>query len=249
MRIDRSSRSTVNAIAAIRTTKPPSSTIFAPAPLPSPENNSESRTIVAMSEMDAAAITIWPNCVDASPLSFRTGITIPSDVAESMIAISSGAPVTPAASSITPAPTATANEKTKLSAVIRSSRPRSMSNSTSSPARSRRNARPRRERTSTGASTWTQPRAAGPIAIPRTISSTTVGSRTDGARPSASGAANAAAATIARLVNETSTSHRLSRCAVRYGPRRRLRRRLEEARALPASTSNPQPPPASDAQH
>jgi hypothetical protein len=57
--------------------------------------------------------------------------------------------------------------------------------------------------TLTGTSTRTQPNPEGPTMIPSTISSTTAGTRSRGARETRSGAANAIAATASRDENET----------------------------------------------
>ena len=56
----------------------------------------------------------------------------------------------------------------------------------------------------TGSSALAQPSTEGPMTMPRTISSTTFGSRTLGIRSIASGATKPAAATRAKLVNEIS---------------------------------------------
>src|SRR5262245_44315619 len=57
-----------------------------------------------------------------------------------------------------------------------------------------------------GVSIETQPRTSGPITIPSRISSTIDGNLIRGNSPSASGAANATAATTANPVNETVVS-------------------------------------------
>src|SRR5439155_11521942 len=77
------------------------------------------------------------------------------------------------------------------------------SRSISIPARKRRKASPRIERICTGRSTRTHPSAAGPTRIPAMISTTTLGSRTRGKRPSRNGAAKAISATTSRLAKDT----------------------------------------------
>src|ERR1044072_688972 len=68
-----------------------------------------------------------------------------------------------------------------------------------------------RERTCPGRSTRTQPRADGPRTTPATISSTTEGSRSRGAKPSSHGAAAPTAQRTTRLVRETSGIAKLRR--------------------------------------
>jgi hypothetical protein len=80
-------------------------------------------------------------------------MTTPSEVAESMMAISSGDLTMPPAFSARPVSRATPNETAKPTLVIRRTRPRNRSKSTSSPAMSRRNASPIRFMTSTAPST------------------------------------------------------------------------------------------------
>src|SRR5262249_61800331 len=71
-----------------------------------------------------------------------------------------------------------------------------------------------------GVSIEPQPRTCGPITIPSRISSTIDGSLIRGNSPSASGAANAAAATTANPVNETFVSYDsvLARVALNHLP-------------------------------
>src|SRR2546428_593375 len=71
------------------------------------------------------------------------------------------------------------------------------------PARKRRKAMPRIERICPGRSTRPHPSAAGPTRIPAVISTTTLGSRTRGKRPSRNGAAKAISATTSRLAKDT----------------------------------------------
>ena len=54
------------------------------------EKKSDSRMTVAKSAIVAPAITSWPNVEPTSPASLSTGMTTPSEVAESTIATNSG---------------------------------------------------------------------------------------------------------------------------------------------------------------
>ena len=177
-----------------------------------------------MSAIDAPAMASWPNGDSARPLSLSTGMTTPSDVAESMIATRSGERTKPAACSPSPATSAIPKETTKPSPLTRSRRPRRRSKSTSSPAIRSRNASPIRFMTCTGPSTSAQPSTCGPTTIPSRISSTTAGNRRRGTSPSASGAAKATAATTARFVKLTSTpaQSRGAPSSLRRGLRARL---------------------------
>src|SRR5438034_5808379 len=94
-------------------------------------------------------------------------------------------------------------EAARLRPARRRTRPRNRSRSISIPARKRRKASPRIERICTGRSTRTHPSAAGPTRIPAMISTTTLGSRTRGKRPSRNGAAKAMTATTSRLAKDT----------------------------------------------
>src|SRR5207248_3903737 len=134
----------------------------------------------------------------------------PSDVADRMIATSSGVWTTPAAFNTNPTATAIANEIAKPTAVSRSTAPRSLEKSISSPARKSRNASPIVDMTATVWSTFAQPSTDGPTAMPATISSTGEGSRTAGNRPSTNGAANAIATTIRRWSSDGMRGHHLS---------------------------------------
>src|SRR5438128_1134042 len=164
-------------------------------------------------------------------------MTTPSEVADSMMAISSGAFVSPEVSSTTPASTASANEIRKPSPATRSRRPRNCSNSTSRPARRSRNARPISDITSIGRSTCTQSSAAGPS----TISSTTAGRRTAGTSPSTSGAANATPATIASPEKETLIPLRPRSGCTRYKGARRARKTRTRPARLRRRTGLPDP--------
>src|SRR5919204_371046 len=200
-RIERSAPTTASPTAAASATKAPSKLSFAPSPDEWPEKKSERRTIVATSAIEAPASTTCPNCVVDSPASLSTGMTTPSEVAAAMIPIRSGDFTRPASCRPSAKTSAIPSEAANPTPVSFSRRPRNCSNSTSRPASRSRNARPSRLITCTGSSTFAQPRTEGPSAMPSTISSTTAGSRNAGTRPSARGAAKAAAATIRRFVN------------------------------------------------
>jgi hypothetical protein len=168
------------------------------------EKNSESNTMAEKSAIEAAAMICSPRGVATSLASASTGTTIPSAVAESMIATNSGASITPAARSTNANTRASTMDRTKPPAALRSSGPLSLSRSISSPARNRRKASPIRASTCSGRSTSTSPRTAGPITMPTTISATTEGSRNEGNRASNSGTAKATAATTSTPVSDIS---------------------------------------------
>jgi hypothetical protein len=71
-------------------------------------------------------------------------------------------------------------------------------------ARPPERASPKSDSTWSGRSTRTQPSTEGPSTIPATISSTTDGNRSLGARPTSSGTAKATAATTTTPANESS---------------------------------------------
>jgi len=102
------------------------------------EKNSESRMTVAKSAIVPAAITSWPNVEPISPASLRTGTSTPSEVAESTIAMNSGCEARPPAFSSSPTTMAIASDSAKPVDASRSTRPRNLSNSISSPARNSR---------------------------------------------------------------------------------------------------------------
>jgi hypothetical protein len=185
-------------VTAPSTTSRPINTSAEPAP-PSPEKKTDSRMIAPKSAIDAAPMISWPKVVEISPASFSTGTSTPSEVAQRMIATSSGVSISPPAFRISATPTAMTNETANATVVSRSTGPRSLSNSISSPARKSTKASPIRATTSTASSVSTQPSSAGPITIPATISSTTEGSRSLGKKPSRKGAAKAMVETISRL--------------------------------------------------
>jgi hypothetical protein len=119
-----------------------------------------------------------------------------------MIATSSGVSTRPAACRPSETATATANESAKPTAVSRRTGPRRRAKSISSPARKSTNASPISAMTEIAASSCTTPSTDGPATMPATISSTTDGRRTLGARPSRNGAAKATTATMSRLLSD-----------------------------------------------
>jgi hypothetical protein len=149
--------------------------------------------IAPKSAIDPAATTSWPNRDAISPASLSTGMITPSDVAERITATSSGVSARPPAFSARPARTAIPKDRSQPPPATRRRRPRSLSNSTSRPARKRRKTSPIVASTEIVSSISTHPSPAGPIAIPAVISSTTAGRRTLGKKPSRNGAANATA--------------------------------------------------------
>ena len=228
MRTERSAPRTTKKTTIPRSASAPSSSSVDPAP-PSPEKNRVSRMIAPKSAIEAAETISWPNVDEISPASLSTGTITPSDVAQRMIATSSGVCTRPAVLSPNPTTTATPNESAKPSAVSRSTRPRSFSNSISSPARKSTKARPISAITAIDWSTSTMPSTDGPTTMPATISSTTEGSRRLGTSPSTKGAANATATTIKRS----------PKCGIRRPlptsatPRRSISSRRDSARAMP----------------
>ena len=73
--------------------------------------------IAPKSAIEAAETISWPNVDEISPASLSTGTITPSEVAQRMIATSSGVCTRPAALSPKPTTTAIANESAKPSAV------------------------------------------------------------------------------------------------------------------------------------
>ena len=203
-RRERSAPRSTTKTAIDRVPSAPSRSSVEPVP-PSPEKNTESRMIAPKSAIVAAATTSCPNGEAISPASLSTGMSTPSEVAQRMIATSSGVSTSPAA----PRPSATAraiaNESAKPSPVRRSTSPRSRAKSISRPARKSTKASPISAITAIESSTTTRPRTDGPTTIPAMISSTTDGSRAAGSSPSARGTTNATATTISRSVNEGAT--------------------------------------------
>ena len=95
--VSRSSRLTPSTTRTTTTAKPASRINFESGELASREKKSESRMTAPKSATLAAAITSWPNGVDASPASFNTGTTNPNEVASRMMPINSGLRTRPAA--------------------------------------------------------------------------------------------------------------------------------------------------------
>ena len=98
MRIECSAPRTAPKTTAASTTSAPSSSSVEPAP-PSPEKKIDSRMIAPKSAIDAAATISWPNVDEISPASFSTGTMHASEVAQRMIATSSGVSTSPPAAS------------------------------------------------------------------------------------------------------------------------------------------------------
>jgi hypothetical protein len=107
-----STSATVIPMPATRTTKAPISKSVDPTLLESPEKKSESRITAPKSATDEPVMTNCPKEERLCPASASTGTTMPSEVAESMIATSSGACMSPA----TPSNEATPNAITSESA-------------------------------------------------------------------------------------------------------------------------------------
>ena len=181
-----------------RTTRPPIKSSVEPTP-PSPEKKIESRITAPKSAIVPAATISWPKVEEISPASFSTGIRTPSEVAQRMIAISSGVSISPVAFSTSATSNAIPKDTTNAISVTRRTCPRSRWKSISSPARKSRKASPSTEITEIASSTWTIPSTEGPITIPARISSTTDGSFTLGKKPRVSGATKVTATTISRL--------------------------------------------------
>ena len=202
IRIDRWAPRTTANTASASPSSAPISTSVAPGP-PSPAKNSDSRMIAAKSAIEPAAMTSWPSADSILPVSLSTGISTPSDVEPSAMATSSGVSTRPVA-----AERERDRERDRRAtprsrcSVTPSTRPRNRPKSTSSPPRNSRNASPMVAITSIVASISTQPKPDGPTAMPATISSTTAGMRSPGARPSRNGAANATATTMRRASSE-----------------------------------------------
>jgi TRAP-type mannitol/chloroaromatic compound transport system substrate-binding protein len=71
---------------------------------PEEEKNSDNSTIAAKSAMLAAASAVCPTWLRTWPASLSTGTTRPSEVADSVIAMSSGCVTQPTAVNAAPAP-------------------------------------------------------------------------------------------------------------------------------------------------
>jgi hypothetical protein len=156
MRIDCSAPRTAMPTAMTNSPNSPSRTSFAPMPLASPEKKSDSKMMVAISAIEAPATTSCPKGVPTWPASFRTGITIPSEVADRVMPTRSGDLTSPLACRPRPISSASPNEIAYPSAVRRSRRPRKRSYSTSRPASRSRKASPSRLMTWIGVSIETQ---------------------------------------------------------------------------------------------
>ena len=96
MRIECSAPRTTASTVAASTNSAPSSSSVEPVP-PSPEKKIESRMIAPKSAIDAAAMISCPKVEEISPESLSTGTSTPSDVAQRMIATSSGVSTSPPA--------------------------------------------------------------------------------------------------------------------------------------------------------
>ena len=127
----------------------PSRSSFVARPFDSPEKNSVSRMTAPKSATVLPAMTSWPKSELALPESLSTGTTRPSDVADSVMAMSSGDWIRPPARSRKPMTSPSASEMISPMAGRRSRGPRSRSSSTSSPETKSRNPRPTTERTRT----------------------------------------------------------------------------------------------------
>ncbi len=167
---------------------------------PDDEKNSDSRTTVVKSAIEAAAITSWPNGVPVWPASLSTATTIPNDVAARMIATSSGASTSSTASKISATASARPSEIRKAAPTRPRCRSSCASNAISRPARKKRNTRPIDAKTSSGAVASIRSSATGPITMPATISLTIGGTFGSGSRSTSSGAAVAAASTKTKSV-------------------------------------------------
>ena len=96
-RLECSASASASPVAITSTTKPAIKRRVDPALLESPEKKRESRMIAPKSAIDEPAMISWPSAVLLWPASASTGITMPSDVLDSMIATSSGASMRPVA--------------------------------------------------------------------------------------------------------------------------------------------------------
>ena len=129
------------------------------------------------------------------PASLSTGTTRPSDVADRVMATSSGRHEP--SRRVNPTPAADAQRQRESGSRARRAAATGRAagrTSISSPARNSRNASPNSARICTGRSTCTQPSTDGPSTIPAMISRTTAGSRSSGAKPTTSGASTATSA-------------------------------------------------------
>jgi hypothetical protein len=159
----------------IRTAKIPKNSTFVGGLDIALEKKRESRMIDPNSPSVAPAITSCPKFVAPSPASFSIGITIPSEVEERIIAISSGEVISPNAKRPNPISKANAKEMTKALPIRIMTRPLNLCRSTSNPERKSKYERPRIDRNPRNTSTCAQFSTCGPIIIPPTISKTTAG--------------------------------------------------------------------------
>ena len=135
------------------------------------------------------------------PVSRSTGNTMPTEVADRAVAISSGERTKPAAPSGTMSASPMASDATKPMPPSRSGAPRSRRRSSSIPARKSRKATPRLLTIWTTGPGLIHPRMAGPKMMPATSSSTTAGTRSLGTKPSVKGTRNAMSITPNRLTS------------------------------------------------
>ena len=156
--------------------------------------------IAPKSAIEAAAMISCPNVVASSPESLSTGTSTPSDVAQSMIATSSG--VSTRSSRAEPERDDQRDRERDREAHQREAEhaPAQLLELDLQPGEEQHEARPSNAITSIASSTSTQPSTDGPTTIPATISSTTAGSRRLGNSPSSSGAVKATAMTMSRFV-------------------------------------------------
>ena len=163
-------------------------------------------------------MTSCPKSEPALPESFSTGTTRPSDVADSVMAISKGDWMRPPARSRSPMANPRAREMANPIAGRRSLGPRRWPSSTSKPETNNRNPSPTTARTLITRSAWTQPSTDGPRRIPNTISTTTAGNLNLGNRPRTNGAAKATAETTTIPEKETSGIDQSPMSTARAGP-------------------------------
>ena len=123
-----------------------------------------------------------------------------SDVAASVIAISSGVSPSPASLNSPAATAASASVSAKPRSAWRSTVPRIALRRISRPARKSRSASPTCANTAIGSPIEISFSPCGPIAIPARISSTMPGIRSAGKSPSSSGAQNATTVTTTKPV-------------------------------------------------
>ena len=172
--------------------------------------------IAPKSAIEPAAMTSCPNVEAISPASLSTGISTPSEVAQRMIATSSGVSTRPAALQQRARPTsAIPNESAKPSRRQPQHRPAQPREVDLQPGQEEQEREPEhRDHLDRLVDLDRPEHATGRSTIPATISSTTDGSRTRGKRPSTKGAAKATATTISRPLNEGMRGSARSRSSV-----------------------------------